>query len=438
MSAVEARSSTTVQRVTAGARRTFRSLGTRNYRLFFGGELVSHTGSWMQTMAEAWLVLTLTHSGLAVGATFAFRFLPVLLFGLWGGVIADRFDRRRILLITQSLAALLAIALWLIVATGVVQTWMVFALAIGLGLVTVVDQPAQQAFIEEIVGYDQLPNAIALQNAVANSARITGPAIAGLLIGSLGVAPVFLVNAISFVAVLVALKAMRRGELRPVHPSVERPRVRQGLAYAWSITEIRATVLLVAVVGTLVYNFPTFLTLLARNSFHGGASLAGMLMAVLGGGTVLGALFAAIHSAPTKRTVVVSAALLGAALLGAATVPTRAALVVALVPVGALAVFFGSTANAHLQIWSAPQFRGRVMAIYSLLTLGSTVVGGPFIGWVCQHWSARFGFGVAGGATMGTALAVALVARLTSGERALTTEALTPSQPPEPLAELAG
>ncbi len=395
-------------------RRTFGSLDTHNYRLYFGGDLVSHIGSWMQTMAEAWLVLDLTHNGVAVGATFAFRFLPVLLFGLWGGVVADRFDRRRVLLVTQTLAALLAVVLWLIVLTGVVQVWMVFALAVGLGFVTVVDEPARHAFVEEMVGRDRVPNAIALTSAVGNSARITGPAIAGLLVQTVGVAWVFFVNAVSFFAVVAALAAMHKSELRRLHVHTGRPRVREGLVYAWSITEIRATILLVAVVGTLVYNFPTFLTLMASDTFGGGAGLAGFLMAILGVGTVFGALFAAARARPTSRIVVASAALLGVALVVAASLPTKLTFEVALVPVGAMAVFFGSTASAHMQIWSAPQLRGRVMAIYTLLTLGVTVVGGPFVGWVCQRWSPRTGLDVAGVATFTAAvlLSVPLTARL--------------------------
>src|SRR6266550_5892007 len=170
------------ERVRGAVRRTFGSLDTHNFRLYFAGDLVSHVGGWMQTMAEAWLVLTLTGNGVAVGATFAFRFLAVLLFGLWGGTIADRFDRRKVLLITQSVAALLAVVLWLIVLTDVVQVWMVFGLAIALGFVTVVDEPARHAFVEEMVGRERLPNAIALNSAVNNSARITGPAIAGVII----------------------------------------------------------------------------------------------------------------------------------------------------------------------------------------------------------------------------------------------------------------
>src|SRR5438445_11623339 len=176
-------------------RRTFGSLDTHNYRLYFAGHLVSHTGSWMQNMAEAWLVLKLTGSGVAVGATFAFRFLPVLLFGLWGGVVADRFDRRKVMLVTQSLAALLAVVLWLIVITGVAHVWMVFVLAITLGFVTVVDEPAKHAFVEEMVGRERLPNAVALNSAVGNSARITVPAVADLLIAYVATPWVFLVYA---------------------------------------------------------------------------------------------------------------------------------------------------------------------------------------------------------------------------------------------------
>ena len=394
-------------------RQTFGSLDTHNYRLYFAGDLVSHIGGWMQTMAEVWLVLTLTHNGVAVGATLAFRFLPVLLFGLWGGAIADRFNRRNVLLLTQSLSALLAIALWLIVYTNVVQVWMVFALAVALGMVTVVDEPARHAFLEEMVGWDRVANAVALTSAVGNSARITGPAIAGLLIASVGVEWVFFVNAVSFLAVVGALLAMRPAELRALHLAMERPRIREGLAYAWGITEIRATIVLVGVVGTLVYNFPTFLSLMASDTFHGGAGLAGFLMALLGVGTVIGALAAAHRARPTSRTVVTAAALLGVSLLVAANLPSRLAFEVALVPVGALAVFFGSTANGHMQIWSAPQLRGRVMAIYMLLTLGTTVVGGPVAGWVCQRWSPRTGIGLAGLGTLAAALlAVPLRARL--------------------------
>lgn len=415
-------------------RRTFGSLDTRNYRLYFVGDLVSHIGGWMQTMAEAALVYKLTKNGVAVGATFAFRFLPVLLFGLWGGTIADRFDRRKLMLLTQSLAALLAVALWLIVLTGVVHVWMVFALAIGLGFVTVVDEPARYAFLEEMVGPERVANAVALTGAVGNSARITGPAIAGVLIGTVGVAWVFFGNAVSFLAVVGALLAMRTAELRPVHRHRERPRIREGLAYAWSLTEIRATIALVGVVGTLVYNFPTFLTLMANTTFHGDSALAGFLMALLGVGTIIGALAAAHRARPTSRSVVTAAALLGVSLLVLASLHSRLEFEIALIPVGAMAVYFGSTANGHMQIWSAPELRGRVMAIYTLLTLGTTVVGGPFVGWVCQHWTPSTGLGLAGFVTLAAAIMLSVPLRTRLRDEALALrDAVQPDQIWEPL-----
>ena len=389
--------------------RTFGSLRTRNYRLFFFGQLVSFVGEWMQIMAEAWLLLTLTQNGAAVGGAFAFRFAPVLLFGLWGGVIADRFDRRSILLITQSLAGVLAVALWLLVLTDAAQVWSVYTIAFGLGLVTVVDHPAHNAFVEEMVGRAQMPNAVALNSAVMNSARITGPAIAALVIARAGVAWVFFVNAVSYIAVVASLLAMRRSELVPVHRTLEPPRVRKGLAYAWGIRDMRATIVILGVVGTMVWNFPTFTTLLANDTFHGGAGLAGSLMAVLGVGTVIGALSAAHNAVTSARMVLVSAISLGVSMVGTGIAPNELVMFVSLVPTGALAVYFGTVANAHMQALSRQEFRGRVMSIYSLLGLGTTVLGGPLVGWVSQQWSPRIAVGLAGVVTILTATSLALV-----------------------------
>ncbi|HUR76446.1 MAG TPA: MFS transporter [Acidimicrobiales bacterium] len=396
-------------------RRTFGSLRTRNFRFFFGSSLVSYTGEWMQNMAEAWLVLKLTHNGAAVGAVFAFRFLPVLLFGLWGGVIADRLDRRNLMLVTQSIAGVLAFVLWASVLAGVAQVWLIYALAVALGLVVVVDHPAHNAFIEEMVGPEQMPNAVALNSAVSNSARITGPAIAAVLISQFGVAWVFFVNGLSFIAVVVALLAMRRSELLPVHRDTERPRIKAGLRYAWGIHEMRATIVLLGVVGTLVWNFPTFLTLLAERSLDGGAGLAGALMAVLGVGTVIGAL-AAAHRGHTSARIVTGAGLvLGTSMLATAAAPNQLLVTLTLVPTGAMAVYFGAAANSHMQALSSREFRGRVMSIYSILGLGSTVVGGPFTGWLSQQWSPRFAIGLAGVATATTALLLGAVARRRGG-----------------------
>jgi MFS family permease len=421
------------RRLVAAVRRTFSSLDTYNYRLFFTGDLISHVGGWMQAMAEAWLVLKLTGSGAAVGAMFACRFGPILFFGMWGGVIADHFDRRRVLLITQSLASALAVVLWLIVFADVAQVWMLYALGFALGLVVVVDEPARQAFVEEMVGPEKVPNAVALNSAVMNSARVTGPALAGILIATVGIAWVFFVNAVSFMAVVLALAAMRKRELHRYHRPSKRPGVREGLAYAWSIKQIRSTILLLGVVGTLVYNFPTFLTLMAHDTFDGGAGLAGLLMAILGVGTIIGALAAALRANPTARTVIGTGALLGLALMAAAAMPSELTFMVTLVPVGVLAVFFGSTANGHMQIWSAPELRGRVMAIYSALTLGTTVIGGPFVGWVCQHWSPRAGLGLAGVSTFAAATILSLRVRVGASSRVVapTVAPSTPALAPE-------
>jgi MFS family permease len=397
--------------VATAIQRTFGSLRNRNFRLFFGSALVSYTGEWMQNMAEAWFVLRVTHNGAAVGAVFAFRFAPVLLFGLWGGVIADRFDRRRLMLVTQSIAGLLAFALWAIVQYDIAQVWMIYALAFALGLVVVVDHPAHNAFVEEMVGPDQMANAVALNSAVSNSARITGPAIAALLISQFGVAWVFFVNGITFIAVVVALLAMRRDDLLPVHRSAEPPRVREGLRYAWAIPEMRSTIVMLGVVGTLVWNFPTFLTLMADRSFGGKAELAGFFMAVLGVGTVAGALAAAHRGRTSLRVVLIGGVALGLSMMATASAVREPLFVASLIPTGALAVFFGAVANSHMQSLSSQAFRGRVMSIYSLLGLGTTVFGGPFVGWVSQHWTPRIAMGGAGLATATTALVLTLAGR---------------------------
>lgn len=387
-------------------RRTFGSLRSRNYRLFFGSSLVSFTGEWMQNMAEAWLILRLTDNGAAVGATFAFRFAPVMLFGLWGGVIADRFDRRRLMVLTQSISAVLAFVLWAVVFKDIAEVWMIYGLAFALGLVTVFDHPAHHAFVEEMVGREQLPNAVALNSAVSNSARITGPAIAAVLISQFGVAWVFFVNAITFSAVVIALLAMKTEDLIPVERSVERPRIKEGLRYVWSIPEMRLTIAMLGVVGTLVWNFPTFLTLMADRSFAGGAGLAGLFMTILGVGTVVGALSAAHRGHTSLRLVVLTGLALGCSLVVTSAMQHKALFMLTLLPTGALAVSFGAVANSHMQSLSIQAFRGRVMSMYSMLALGTTVFGGPFVGWVSQTWTPRIAMALAGTSTVVVALAV--------------------------------
>ncbi len=392
-------------------RRTFRSLRVRNYRLFFTGQLVSVSGTWMQQVAQSWLVITLTDSGTALGFTVALQFLPMLLFGMWGGVIADRFDKRQVLIAAQAVAAVLALTLWTLVVTDVVQLWMVYVLAFALGLVQVVDMPTRQAFVTEMVGPDEVPNAVGLNSAMFNAGRLVGPAAAGVVISTAGVAPAFLVNAVSYVVVIAALRAMRPAELYRTTAVDDdcgrRPgQIREGLRHVWRTPELRSPLILVAVVGTFGFNFAVVLPLLARDTLHGGAPLYGLLTGVMALGSLLGALFAASRARPTRARLVGSGVAFGVLTLATAGAPNAATVAVLLVPVGVSVMLFLATANATLQLNSSPAMRGRVMAIYGLVFLGTTPLGGPLLGFVSEHWGARSGLALSGTAS----LVVALVA----------------------------
>ena len=310
-------------------------------------------------MAEAWLVLTLTHSGAAVGATFAFRFAPVLFFGLWGGAIADRYDRRTVLLLDAGAGRAAGGRLWLVVLFDVVQVWMVFGLAFAVGMVTVVEQPAHHAFVEEMVGRDKLANAVALNSAVLNSARISGPAIAGLLIAAASVAWVFFVNAVSYVAVVIALGAMRRAELRPLHHQGERPRVREGLRVRVEHHRDPGDDRPRRRGGHARLQLPHV------PHAHGAGDVPWRRRAgrpADGGARRRDGVRRALRRAPGAAELAHRGGGRGRARRwgwsGWARLPSKALVFVALVPVGALAVFFGSTANAHMQMWSRPSTAG--------------------------------------------------------------------------------
>ncbi len=387
-------------RVGLAGRRTFHSLRVRNYRLFFFSQLISLSGTWMQTTAQSWLVLELTGqsgAGFALGLMMALQFLPMLLCGVWGGVVADRFDKRKTLIWTQSSAAMLAVALWLIVLAGVTQLWMIYVLAFCLGVVTVFDNPARQAFVIEMVGADDVSNAVGLNSAVFNGARLVGPAIAGVLIHAIGISPSFLVNAISFIPVVAALGAMRTRELYQRTPLPrEKGQIREGLRYAWRNPLLRSTLLLVTVVATFGFNFIIVLPLLAKYVFHGGAGLYGTLFAAMAGGSLIGALFAAGRARPSRGVLVGSAAAFSALAMLVPLAPNAIAAIVGLVPMGAFSMVFIATANSTLQLESRHEMRGRVMALYALVFLGSTPIGGPIIGWISQAWGARAGLFVGG------------------------------------------
>jgi MFS family permease len=400
-----------VTRVRLARQRTFHSLRVRNYRLFFFSQLISLTGTWMQTTAQSWLVLDLTGrstAGSALGLMLALQFLPMLLFGMWGGVIADRLDKRRTLIWTQSSAAVLAVALWLIVLTGVTQLWMIYVLAFLLGVVTVFDNPARQAFVIEMVGPGDVANAVGLNSAVFNSARLIGPAVAGLLIHAIGISPSFLLNAISFIPVISALAAMRTAELAQLQPVPRsKGQVREGLRYVWRTPVLRSTVLLVTVVATFGFNQIIVLPLLARYVFGGGPGLYGAMFAALAGGGFIGGLAAAARARPSRPILIGSAAAFSVLAMLVAIAPNALVAMIGLVPMGVCSMTFIATANSTLQLTARHEMRGRVMALYALVFLGSTPIGGPIIGGISQQWGARAGLFVGGALSLLAAAAAA-------------------------------
>ena len=405
--------------VRAVATTTFRSLRVRNFRLFWIGQMISVSGTWMQTVAQNWLVLSLTESGVALGVTVALQFLPMLLFGMWGGLIADRFDKRRILFVTQMIPLVLALVMFVLVATGAVALWMIYVMAFLLGLVFMVDMPTRQSFVVEMVGPGELPNAVGLNSAMFNTGRVVGPAVAGVLIATVGIASTFLLNAASYLAVLLALAAMRPAELFPQTRADRAPgAIRAGLRYVWTTPVLRSTLLLVAVVGTFGMNFTVILPLLARYTFEGGAPLYGVLTSLMSLGSLIGALTAAGRVGPTRRMLIGSGAAFGFLTLVSAVAPTPLLVGTALVAVGVAIMLFLATANTTLQLTTDPAMRGRVMALYGLVFLGSTPLGGPFLGWVSGRWGGRWGLAISGAVSLAAAViaAVPAMARRRRGE----------------------
>jgi MFS family permease len=371
--------------------RTFRSLRVRNYRLYFIGQIVSTTGTWMQSTAQIALVTFFLHgSSVDLGITVALQFTPVLLFGAWGGLLADRFDKHRLLIITQSLFAVQAVVMGALTLTGVVQLWMVWVLAFVMGLINVADNPTRQSFVIEMVGADDLANAVGLNSVVVNASRVAGPAVAGLLIVSVGYSAAFLVNAASFGAVIAALLMMHRGDLhrgRPVPRA--RGQLRAGLRYAWSQPDLRIPLLAMAIIGTFGYNWSVLLPLMAKNVFHHGAATYTTFAAVMGIGALFGALFAASRGRPSRRILVVSALGFGVFTLLVALAPSLHLEFAALLPMGAAAILYVAMTNSLIQLASTPSMRGRVMALWAIVFLGSTPVGGLFAGFFAAQLGAR-------------------------------------------------
>ena len=373
----------------------FAALAVRNFRLYFAGQAVSLIGTWMQVVAQSWLVLQLTGSGVLLGLVAAVQFLPVLLLGPYGGLVADRADKRRLLLVTQSALGLLALLLGLLTVTHAVRLWMVFVLAAALGTVNSVDQPGRQTFVPEIVGRDRVQNAISLNSVLTNASRAVGPAVAGLLISTAGIGVCFLVNAASFAAVLAALARIRTDALRPAPPAGrERGQLRLGLRYVRGTSGLLVPLLMMALVGTLAYEFQVSLPLLARVSLHGGASTYGFLTAAMGAGAVAAGLAVAGLARTGLLPFTVAAAGFGAAILAAALVPSLPGELAALAVVGFFSTAFMATGNTVLQLTADPQFRGRVMALWSVTFSGSTPIGGPIVGAVADGFGPRYGLGL--------------------------------------------
>jgi len=373
------------------------SLRQRNYRLFFFGQLVSVAGTWMQTVAQSFVVLDLTHSGTQLGLTTAARFLPMFLFGPVGGVFADRMDKRRVLYLTQTLAGLLAGAFAVLVGTGSLRLWTVYLLALALGLVNVFDNPARQAFISEMVTADDLANAVTLNSVAMNMARVFGAALGGVIAAAIGLALCFAVNALSFGAVLISLVAMRGSELFPAVRVPRRKRqVRAGLRYVRSTPELLIPLIMIAVIGTLAWEFQVSLPLMANKVFGGGAAAYGVMASVMGIGAVVGGLISAARPRPRARALCLAAVGWGIAILAAAAAPTLPLELTALVFVGYGSITFNSLAKTTLQLAAEPTMRGRVMALWALAWLGSTPIGGPIVGWVGQNAGARWSLVIGG------------------------------------------
>ncbi len=374
----------------AAGRRTFRSLRIRNFRLYFTAQLISVSGTWMQSVAQAWLVLHLGGSGVDLGIVVGLQFLPMLLLGPFGGLTADRVDKRRLLFLTQSAGGLLALVLGILVVSHQVQLWQVYLLAGLLGVVNLFDNPARQTFMMEMVGRDDLPNAVSLNSVVMNASRVIGPALGGVIITLFGLATCFFVNAASYLAVIAGLSMMHTAELRPTGQAERaRGQIREGLRYVWRTPVLRNTLLAVSLIGVMAYNFTVTLALLARSTFHGGAGTYSLLTSCMAVGAVVGGLAAAHRARPTPRLLQGLALLFGGLMAAVALAPTLALAAVLIVLMGAASIGFLATANASLQLGSEPAMRGRVMALYAMAFLGTTPIGAPLVGAIAEWSSPR-------------------------------------------------
>jgi MFS family permease len=412
-------------------------LAVPNYRRYFFGQLISVSGNWMQTVAAIWLVLRLTDSGAAVGLTAALQFTPMLLFGAWGGLLVDRVWKRRLLAITQSLLTLPALGLWVLTASGTVEPWMVYALVLAQGAVNAVDNPARQTFVMDLVGRDRVVNAVSLNSLIIHSSRIIGPAFAGAVIGSVGIAPCFLINALSFGAMLIALKRIDPQQLHRTEPTKRaRGQLRAGFRHVRTTPALLIPLATMALVGTLSFNFQVLLPLMARFAFHGTATTYAALTTAMAAGAVVGALGVGARRSIEPGLLATAALAFGAFILAAAAAPSIPVELIVLAATGFTSVTFAASVNSTLQLNAAPAMRGRVMSLYSVVFLGSTPIGAPIVGWLAGAAGPRSGLLVGGLAALvgGVALWLGLVRRqaeMAHGERRVQPTRREPSVQPQ-------
>jgi MFS family permease len=420
-----------MSKVRSAAARTFASLENRNYRWYFSGQSLSMVGTWMQMTTQSWLVLTLTNSGVQLGLVIALQTLPILVLGPVGGTIADRFGKYRILFVTQALAGVQALVLGGLELSGHLQLWELYILAVSLGLINMVDNPTRQTFIVEMVGREQLPNAVTLNSVMVNVARAVGPAVAGVLIAAVGSGWCFLLNGVSFAFVLIGLKMIDQDQLTPTPRATRmKGQLVAGFRYVARTPLLRDTLIMMALVGMLAYEFQVSLPLMARHAFHGGSALYGFLNSAQGAGAIVGGLVAASRAGRGARRLVNTALAFGVVILLAAVAPNAATEIIALLFVGAASVTFLSLGNSTLQLESEPSMRGRVMSLWSVAFQGSTPIGGPLVGAVGGALGARYGLGLGGVACLAAA---ALGYRGLIRRQALEAVPVAPAAPADPV-----
>jgi len=398
-----------VTAVRRAGRVTFAALKVPNYRRYLSGQSISLIGTWMQMVAQSWLVLELTNSALDLGLVTALQTAPVLLLGPYGGVVADRVDKRRLMIVLQSLMGVQALVLGVLTVTGSITLWQVGVLAALLGLNSAFENPARQSFMLELVGPDELRNAVSLNSTLVNAARVIGPATAGILIATVGTGVCFLVNAVSFVPVVLSLLSMDVSQLQPTERAERaKGQLREGLRYVRHTPELAVPLVMMGLAGMLTYEFAVTLPVLDHRVLHGGSTGYGFMTAAMGIGAVAGGLLTAALGRTGLRPLVLAATAFGTLVLSAAFAPTMALELVVLALVGAASVSFMAVGNSTLQLRAAPAMRGRVMALWFVAFQGSTPIGGPLIGWVIAVAGARVGLAVGGA----TCLLVALLGYL--------------------------